>query len=66
VKATDGPFAETKEAIGGILFLEARDMDHAVELMSKHPGVKIGPFEIRPADETINQLVAERAARVAR
>src|SRR6187200_3464965 len=47
VKATDGPYAETKEAIGGILFLEARDMDHAIELMSKHPGVKIGPFEIR-------------------
>jgi hypothetical protein len=66
VKATDGPFAETKETIGGILFLEARDMDHAVELMSKHPGVKIGPFEIRPADETINQLLAERDARVAR
>lgn len=66
VKATDGPYAETKEAIGGILFLEARDMDHAVELMSKHPGVKMGPFEIRPADETINQLLAERDARIAR
>ncbi|HMP90578.1 MAG TPA: YciI family protein [Kiritimatiellia bacterium] len=45
---TDGPYAETKEQIGGILFLEARDMDHAVQLMSKHPGVKNGPFEIRP------------------
>jgi hypothetical protein len=66
VKAIDGPYAETKETIGGILFLEARDMDHAVELMSKHPGVKMGPFEIRPADETINQLVAERNARIAK
>ena len=66
VKATDGPFAETKEAIGGILFLEARDMEQAVELMSKHPGVKIGPFEIRPADETINQMVNERNARIAK
>jgi len=66
VKATDGPFAETKEAIGGILFLEARDMEHAVELMSKHPGVKIGPFEIRAADETINQMVNERNARIAK
>jgi hypothetical protein len=44
---TDGPYA--KEQIGGILILEARDLDHAVELMSKHPGVKMGPFEIRPA-----------------
>lgn len=52
VIVTDGPYAETKEQIGGLLMLEARDMDHAVELMSKHPGVRYGgPFEIRPADE---------------
>lgn len=49
VLVTDGPYAETKEQIGGILVLEARDLDHAVELMSKHPGVQYGPFEIRPA-----------------
>ena len=49
VSATDGPYAETKEQIGGILILEARDIRHAVELMSKHPGVQMGPFEIRPA-----------------
>jgi len=49
VLVTDGPYAETKEQIGGILILEARDLDHAVALMSKHPGVKAGPFEIRPA-----------------
>ena len=36
---TDGPYAETKEQIGGILILEARDLKHAIELMSKHPGV---------------------------
>jgi hypothetical protein len=58
--ATDGPFAETKEQLGGILFLEAKDMSHAVELMSKHPGVKFGPFEIRPADESINALIQGR------
>jgi len=45
---TDGPYAETKEQIGGILVLEARDFNHAIQLMSKHPGVKAGPFEIRP------------------
>ena len=49
VIVTDGPYAETKEVVGGILVLEARDLDHAVALMSKHPGVKSGPFEIRPA-----------------
>ncbi|HMG34402.1 MAG TPA: YciI family protein [Blastocatellia bacterium] len=49
VRVVDGPLAETKEVIGGILLLEAKDMDHAIELISKHPGVKMGPFEIRPA-----------------
>lgn len=59
---TDGPYAETKEHLGGILLLEARDLNHAIALMSKHPGVRVGPFEIRPADEQINALVAERDA----
>jgi hypothetical protein len=49
VTVTDGPYAETKEQLGGILILEARDLKQAIELMSKHPGVKAGPFEIRPA-----------------
>jgi len=66
VEATDGPYAETKETLGGILLLEARDLNHAISLMSKHPGVKMGPFEIRPADETINQLIIERNAAVAK
>src|SRR5262249_597097 len=60
VDVTDGPYAETKEMLGGILLLEARDLNHAIALMSKHPGVKMGPFEIRPADESINALIAER------
>ena len=51
LSTTDGPYAETKEQIGGILILEARDLNHAIQLMSKHPGVKAGPFEIRPAAE---------------
>jgi hypothetical protein len=51
VAVTDGPFAETKEQIGGILFLEARDLNEAIQLMSRHPGVRVGPFEIRPADD---------------
>ena len=46
---TDGPYAETKEQIGGILILEARDLNHAIQLMSKHPGTKTSTWEIRPA-----------------
>jgi hypothetical protein len=48
---TDGPYAETKEQIGGFFLLEARDMDEAVRLVSKHPGLKAGPFEIRPVED---------------
>src|ERR1700730_3115525 len=33
---TDGPYAETKEQLGGILMLEAKDLNHAIQLMSKH------------------------------
>ena len=60
VDVTDGPYAETKEYLGGILILEARDLNHAIALMSKHPGVRFGPFEIRPADESVNALIEER------
>jgi hypothetical protein len=66
VEVTDGPYAETKEMLGGILLLEARDLNHAVALMSKHPGVKMGPFEIRPANEAVNRLIAERNAAIAK
>jgi hypothetical protein len=49
VAATDGPYAETKEHLGGILVLEAHDMNHAIQLMSQHPALKYGTlFEIRP------------------
>jgi hypothetical protein len=66
VVVTDGPYAETKEQLGGILLLEARDLHHAIELMSKHPGVQFGPFEIRPADDAINELVAARNKKAGR
>ena len=52
VATTDGPYAETKEQLGGILVIEARDMNHAVQLMGQHPAVKYGNiFEIRPAGD---------------
>ena len=52
VATTDGPYAETKEQLGGIGVLEARDMNHAVQLMSQHPSLKYGTlWEIRPTDD---------------
>ena len=62
VSITDGPYAETKEQLGGILVLEARDLNHAIQLMSKHPGVKAGPFEIRPAED-LTEMIHESERR---
>jgi len=57
VANTDGPYAETKEQLGGILVLEARDMNHAVQLMAQHPALKYGSiFEIRPAAD-MNEMI---------
>src|ERR1700748_2215740 len=62
---TDGPYAETKEQLGGILILEARDLNHAIQLMSKNPGVKAGPFEIRPAGD-LSGMIRESEQRRAK
>jgi hypothetical protein len=65
VAVTDGPYAETKEQLGGILILEAKDLNHAIQLMSKHPGVRNGPFEIRPAAD-LTDMVRESEKRRSR
>jgi len=62
VSITDGPYAETKEQLGGILLLEATDLNHAIQLMSKHPGVRGGPFEIRPAED-LTEMIRESSER---
>ena len=51
VTVTDGPYAETKEQLGGIQVLEARDLNHAIQLISQSPGLRLGCglIEIRPA-----------------
>ena len=62
VSITDGPYAETKEQLGGTLVLEATDLNHAIQLMSRHPGVKAGPFEIRPAAD-LTEMIRESERR---
>jgi len=57
VATTDGPYAETKEQLGGIGVLEARDMNHAAQLMSQHPSLKYGNiWEIRPVGD-MNEII---------
>ena len=61
---TDGPFAETKEQLGGFYVLDVKDLDEAIEWAAKIPGSQIGSIEIRPVmvfDEAGN-LVEETAA----
>ena len=45
---TDGPFAETKEQLGGFFMIEARDLDDAVELAGRIPAARMGTIEVRP------------------
>jgi hypothetical protein len=63
VAVTDGPYAETKEQLGGFLLLEAADMDQAIELMSKHPGLRAGPFEIRAVEDMTEVIRASEQRR---
>jgi hypothetical protein len=48
---TDGPYAETKEALGGFYMVTAKDLDEAIELAAKIPGAKHGSIEVRPIFE---------------
>ena len=62
VAVTDGPFAESREVLGGLLIIEARDMTQAIELISNHPGVKMGAWEIRPVTD-LTPLIEESKRR---
>ena len=66
VSVTDGPFAETKEQIGGIMILEATDLNHAIRLLSNHPSLRLlrdrGSWEIRPAAD-LTALIKESERR---
>jgi len=58
---TDGPFAETKEALGGFYLVEANDLDEALNLGAACPGAKFGTIEVRPivdfaAPDVLNQF----------
>src|ERR1700676_584642 len=48
---TDGPFAETKEQLGGYFLVEARDLNDAIQVASRIPGARVGSIEVRPIAE---------------
>jgi hypothetical protein len=51
VSTTDGPFAETKEQLGGYFLIEARDFNDAIHVASRVPGARFGSIEVRPIRE---------------
>jgi len=64
VATTDGPYVETKEQLGGIIVLEARDMNHAVQLIGRHPALTYGnSFEIRPTGDMSEVMKASEERR---
>jgi len=67
VSVTDGPFVESKEQIGGIMILEANDLNHAIRLLSKHPSLRLGrggnSWEIRPAADLTTLMEVSKGRR---
>ena len=57
VSVTDGPFAETKEQLGGFYMIEARDLNEAIQIASKIPPARVGCIEVRPV-RPIRETVA--------
>lgn len=53
MSATDGPFAETKESLGGFFLIEARDLNEAIQVASKWPSARLGSIEVRPIEEAL-------------
>jgi len=45
---TDGPFAETREQLGGYYMVDAKDLDSAIAIAARIPGARIGSIEVRP------------------
>jgi len=53
---TDGPFAETREQLGGYYLIDADDLDQAIEIAGRIPGARIGTIEVRPVIELGNHI----------
>jgi len=52
---TDGPFAETKEMLGGFFLINAKDLNEAIHVASKWPSARIGSIEVRPIEEALRE-----------
>jgi len=55
VSMTDGPFAETKEQLGGFFMIQARDLNEAIRLATGWPSARIGSIEVRPIEDGLRE-----------
>ncbi len=55
VSVTDGPFAETKETLGGFFLINARDLNEAIQVASKWPSARLGSIEVRPIEPALRE-----------
>lgn len=55
LSVTDGPFAETKEQLGGFFLIDARDLNEAIQVASRWPSACLGSIEVRPIEEELRQ-----------
>ena len=55
VSITDGPFAETKETLGGFFLINARDLNEAIQVASRWPSARLGSIEVRPIEEELRE-----------
>jgi hypothetical protein len=65
ISTTDGPFAETKEHLGGLTLLEARDLNEAIHLASRLPATRVGSVEVRPVLDASLPLIDPADRRIA-
>jgi hypothetical protein len=62
LSTTDGPFAETKEQLGGFYLINARDLNEAISIAARIPSVRIGTIEVRPIVDFSEQKAATASA----
>jgi hypothetical protein len=65
VSTTDGPFAETKEQLGGFYMIEAKDLNDAIQVAARIPGARYGSVEVRPVMDFSKEAAAREQGQAA-
>ena len=66
VGITDGPYAESKEQVAGFYFIDARDLNEAIQVASRIPSAPLGVVEVRPCRDLVVRGVSHKASRKSR